>query len=103
MAAPYTLTRHALSRALDMALDGEEIRKAIFEPESTGWSLKYECETRTAGRVTVSCRRVEDTVLVVTILWATPEAWEADYKIAPLPGGRTPRDMSDWKTANGNG
>lgn len=97
MVREFVMTNHALERALEMKLDGAEIRAAVMSPEESHWSEKHDAECRTAGRVTAPCRiGGQDGPVVLTLLWATRELWEQAYLENPAPG-REPRDMSDWK------
>lgn len=84
-------TRHATERTLDMALDPEEVRAAILAPEKVWPSPSYQGMTlRQAGRVTLSTREQDGVLVIVTVLWATQEAWQADYEL-PTIAGRDPR------------
>lgn len=90
------LTKHAIERALDMAVPGSEIRDCYQQPTEKKWNPKYGCSTYSRGRLALSVRFDEDTQedVIVTILWANQEAWEADYKYGSVEG-RAPRsDMN---------
>lgn len=84
-------SKHAIQRALDMAVEPEEIQDAIHRPDRIGWSPKYGNELWTAGRVTLAVAEQGDDEVVVTILWSSERAWRDDYEIAPMPEGRKSR------------
>ena len=84
----WTLTPHAIGRALDMAADPAEIRKAITEPEDVHPSpADYPgCEMRSHGRICLAVNPELRTV--ITVMWAT--------------GGRMSREDDDelfWRDA----
>ena len=73
------MSKHALQRALDMALDPSEIRDAVLRPRSSFWADRTQSEWRTRGRVT-ACVRVDPggVLVVTTFLWARASDWAAD-------------------------
>lgn len=63
------MSKHATERALDMALDGEAVRKAITEPQDVHRHRDYPgCEMRKHGRVCLAVN--PDQKLVITVMWA---------------------------------
>lgn len=87
-------TQHALDRALDMAVDGFELRTVIESPDFAYVSRKHEAWVFEAGRVAVGLRPSRenpDVWAVLTVLWSTAEAWELDASMGPLPHGREDR------------
>lgn len=85
-------TRHATERILDMALDPEEVRAAILDPEHEWPSPSYPgCTLMRAGRIALSTKVEADGALkVITVLWSSQEAWLQDYQL-PTIAGREPR------------
>lgn len=84
-------TKHALQRALEMALEADELREAYENPDSVRWSVKYENWTYTKGRVTLAVAHDDNgSAAILTILWATPELWAQDAQLPAAPG-RNPR------------
>jgi hypothetical protein len=73
----FTLTRHAIQRALDMAVDPEEIRDAWNKPRDTHKSGTTGADYLTRGRITLVTRGD----VVVTIMWARQSDWVADHEI----------------------
>jgi len=83
----YAMSKHALSRAVDMALDPEEIRQTIEHPRSQFWSDRTQSWQYTRGRITVCFRQSQEGIwTVTTILWATPAAWVTDTAYDPMEG-----------------
>ena len=78
--APFRLSQHAMERALQMGVLGEEIREAFDRPRSIRPAGMDEYYTR--GRVTLVIARTQYGELVVkTILWGRPSDWAADKEI----------------------
>lgn len=88
------MTKHAIDRALDMAIEGEEIREAFIHPERIYWLPRHEAWTYQRGRIALGVREEGKTHLVLTILWATDEAWVEDAVKAPLMEGRELRGVA---------
>jgi hypothetical protein len=66
----WEMTRHAIQRALDMAVDAEEIRDAILSPariDETPNRYPPERKLYTKGRLTL-CVHVADKA-VLTVMW----------------------------------
>lgn len=91
---PLEMTKHAIDRALDMAIEGEEIREAFIHPERIYWLPRHEAWTYQRGRIALGVREEGKTHLVLTILWATDEAWVEDAVKAPLMEGRELRGVA---------
>lgn len=66
--AEFAMSDHALKRALDMTLSGDEIREAVLRPRFTHWGEKQQSEQRTRGRVTACVRMSPSGVLTVVTL-----------------------------------
>lgn len=72
----FTMTRHAVSRALDMGIDANEIAECLLRPEMVKPSKSYaNTKNYDHGRITLAIR---DDHAVVTILWRGAKNWEAD-------------------------
>lgn len=64
------MSKHATQRALDMAIDAEDIRNALTRPESTHLHPDYpDSEMRTYGRICLAVNPVQR--VVITVMWAT--------------------------------
>ena len=86
---PFTMTEHAISRALDMAVEGSEIRQAMLHPETIYQSKVYpDTMNYTAGRITIAVRDER----VITIGWSSYELWHEDMAKGEY-GGRTSRPI----------
>lgn len=84
-------SKHALDRALDMAVEGYEIRAAVENPRSAYISQKHEAWAFSRGRITVDLRPHSDFPgkwSLITVLWSSVERWVEDASVAPLPQGR---------------
>lgn len=95
-------TKHAIERALDMNVPGEEIRACYEQPTNTYFSQKHGSWTYQRGRLALALKRDEETGddAIVTVLWATAEAWENDYQQGAV-SDRPPRsDLSHLYNAN---
>jgi hypothetical protein len=88
MTASFTMSRHGLIRALDMALEGTEIRDAFERPRRTYYSPESRSTWNTRGRVTVCWRQGQGDPLpvITTVVWATANAWTNDDQYAPIRG-----------------
>jgi hypothetical protein len=86
-------TKHAIERALDMDVPGDEIRACYERPTNTYLSRKHDSYTFQRGRLALAIRRDQETGddVVLTVLWATAEAWEHDYQQGAV-ADRPPRD-----------
>jgi hypothetical protein len=66
----WTFSRHALERAVDMAIDPEELREAIERPTRPLPSVKYPgCHLLHTERI-VLCVNLKERV-VITVVWNT--------------------------------
>lgn len=68
----WEMTRHAIKRALDMAVDGEAIRTALLNPEGSRPSRNPECpdaELRWGGRLCLVVNPKQKRV--ITVMWNT--------------------------------
>lgn len=77
--AEFVMSQHAVKRALDMCVDGEEIADAYHRPRdvSRAGAMK---EYRTRGRVSVVVALDGVVPVVTTVLWATANGWVADME-----------------------
>ena len=88
----YTFSKHALGRLLDMGVEPDEIRECLTNPTRRKPSASYPGITNTTRDRLTLC--VADDNTVVTALWATEEAWRADYAMSSHhPEGRAPREQ----------
>ena len=86
MIADFTFTKHALERILDMDLAPDEVRKCLEFPWRVHPSVQDEGRSLYYGdRITCVVR--DDTLLVVTVVWRTDEAWKTDIELGEY-GGR---------------
>jgi hypothetical protein len=88
MTTTFRMSRHAVDRALDMALEGDEIRDAFEKPRRTYYSRETDSTWNTRGRITVCWRQSTTDLLpiITTVVWATPNAWTDDDQYAPISG-----------------
>jgi len=101
--AAFTISPHALTRAVDMNLTGDEIRDAFERPRRTEWIESSRSTAHTRGRITVFWRldgRTQQPV-ITTVMWATANAWVADSQFAPLPG-REDRTVHETRRVSNN-
>ncbi|WP_104128043.1 hypothetical protein [Cryobacterium sp. Y57] len=90
--ADFAMSHHALSRAVDMAVDASEILAAFQRPRDRFYSDRTRSEWRTRGRITVCVAADSDGLqTVTTILWAKASGWVADAEHPSAPG----RDLYD--------
>lgn len=69
----WRFTYHALRRAVDMALDAEEIRAVLTAPRRTTYSRKYKtCWVLSNGHIAIAVN--PDEKVVITVLWDTYDA-----------------------------
>jgi len=88
MTPTFRMTRHAIERALDMSVEGDEIRDAFDKPRRTYYSHETNSHWNTRGRVTVCWRQLDTDPLpvITTVVWATANAWTNDNVYAPIRG-----------------
>ncbi|WP_146132516.1 hypothetical protein [Streptomyces solincola] len=75
----WTIRWHALQRALDMAVEGEEIRLCLTEPKLISDSPERypkECKIYERGRIAIAVN--EETREAITVLWNTGGYWRFD-------------------------
>lgn len=89
----FTMSKHALARALDMNVGGDQIRRCLTRPERV-----QQCRTRPEFDLyyfgDICCSVARESGVVATVLWATERGWRKDLKGRPGYGGRTYRDVS---------
>lgn len=90
---PFRMSKHALERALEMSVDGDEIRRAYETPECIYWSTGKNAWAYTRGRITLGV--CEDRSVVTTVIWSSVEDWEADCARGGDLTGREPRSKED--------
>lgn len=71
-------TKHALERALEMGVEGEELRDCLLKPEEVFWTHKYQMHNYRRGRVTCGVDSSSGVLVVITVLWTTAHDWRAD-------------------------
>lgn len=91
---PFVMTKHAIERALDMNVEGDEIREAFENPERIYWSPRHDSWNYQRGRVCLGVKEAEGQHLILTVLWATDEAWVEDADLAPIAPGRELRGVA---------
>jgi hypothetical protein len=83
----FEVSNHAVERALQMALDPDDIRAAVMRPRSSFWSDRTDSEWRTRGKITACVVVNADGVLMVkTFLWAKASGWVADGEVGSYEG-----------------
>lgn len=90
--ASLRISKHAVERALDMGIEGDEIVGTITKPEYGYWSNKHQAWCAKRGRVAIGFRAEDhdpNSWVLLTVLWATEDAWEQDAAVAPLSTGRS--------------
>lgn len=86
----FRLSQHAIERALDMALDPQEIRECLLRPRDTAPSASHPGhQNYRLGRIT--CGVDPTTNTVVTIVWSSREDWKADLVDIGTYAGRAYR------------
>lgn len=75
--AEFTVTHHALERAIDMGVDGDEIREAFTNPRFKG-ATGSDRQLRTRGRISLVVTH-DSPPAIITVLWATVNAWQTDF------------------------
>ena len=89
----FTFSKHAIERALDMAVDPAVIRECLLRPEVIKKSTRYpQCDLYMLRDITCSVAR--DCNLVATIMWRTDEAWRKDLIDGPAFEGRSYRGVT---------
>lgn len=92
---PFTMSKHAIDRALEMGVTGEEIRAAYDRPAEIIWSSRYKAFCYVRGRVTLAV--TEDRTCVMTVLWASEHGWRGDYARGGTMTGRERRNSKDMQ------
>lgn len=92
---PFTMSNHALDRALEMGVTGEEIRACYDNPEDMYWSQKHQKWCYTRGRIALGI--TEDHQRVATVLWSNENDWRADYARGGDLTGRERRSHTDMQ------
>lgn len=93
--AGWVLSPHAIQRALEMGVTGDEIREAFETPEDVRWSSKHGTFVYTRGRIALAVN--PDRALVCTVLWASRHDWRLDYARGGDLGNRRRRSSSEMK------
>ena len=86
MTTQFQMSRHALQRAVDMAIEPDEIRDAFDRPREKFFSNRTQSWMFTRGRVTLCLVEEPHGLVVTTILWARTSDWVADRQFGLLPG-----------------
>lgn len=85
----WEISKHAIQRALDMALTPDQIRDVLTRPKEKYLSPKYpnsEYFGRDEVTAAVSRPAPDGTRIVFTFLWRHRTGWEDDYVFPPAPG-----------------
>lgn len=90
---PFTMSKHALDRALEMNVTGVEIRTCFEHPTDMYWSTKHEKWRYTRGRISLGVS--SDHTTVITVLWSSQHDWRADYARGGDLAGRERRLNTD--------
>lgn len=86
----FIFSPHAVERILDMRLDPAEVRACLERPNHRVKSIKYQpCENWQYGEFTLGIRPDGDTLVIITAVWSSREAWAADFAI----GGYVDREL----------
>jgi hypothetical protein len=94
---PFSVSHHAMKRAVAMGLDGDEVRDAMLRPRSVqpcGAGKEY----RQRGKITVVAT-TEVPATIVTILWSTAAAWRDDAETVRSRGDTDHRSMTRLRLA----
>lgn len=89
----FHMSKHAMERALEMDVAGEEIRACYDVPSQVIWSQKYSAYWYQRGRITLSVSADRQTI--ITVLWASAHDWRADYARGGDLTGRERRTKTD--------
>lgn len=87
------LTWHALNRIIEMDIDAAAVRQAVAHPDEIHPSNKYPGRSNyhyADFALGVEHDAETDTLIVLTAVWSTQDAWTADLKDRPT-GDRTLR------------
>jgi hypothetical protein len=79
------MSRHAVERAVDMAITADEIRDAFERPREKHFQERTRSWIYTRGRVTL-CIVINPEPIVTTVLWARTSDWVADRQFGKLVG-----------------
>ncbi|MFJ4107940.1 hypothetical protein [Oerskovia enterophila] len=100
----FRFSKHATDRALDMAVEPEELLSALRKPRKVVDSKAHPGTSYwTRGRVTLGVAydlRLPDVITVVTVLWSSAANWDIDYELAPAVAGREAR--TNFREARSN-
>lgn len=84
----FHITKHAISRALDMGVSADEVRRCLLHPETMVKSQRHPGHNYRAGRITCA---VSPGKQVLTVVWSSPDGWREDLEGAAVYGGRAYR------------
>ena len=82
------VSRHAAARALDMAVDGTEIRDCMQRPRKAYHEHSTGNWVYSRGRIALVVAFNGGTAVVATVLWVRDGLWRQDAEVAPMPEGR---------------
>lgn len=84
----FVVSRHAVDRALDMGVKGEEIRQCLLHPDRVVRSRRYPARKNyRRGRVMCAVEGHR----VVTVVWSSVDGWREDLEGNPEYNGRSYR------------
>jgi len=85
----WEITRHAVDRALEMGIAGEDIRACLESPDEVVASVKYPGTWHYKRDDFTLCVAFDrDIPTVVTCVWGSNEAWRRDLLERPYNGDR---------------
>lgn len=93
MTEPFRMSPHAIDRALEMGVTGEEIRACYDKPDESYWSQTHEKWCYKRGRIALGITPDRNTI--ATVLWRTQRDWRADYARGGDLTGRERRTRTD--------
>lgn len=88
---PNCMTKHAVARALQMAVAGDEIRACIERPRRAFYDAENGVWIYTRDRISLPVAFEATGPKITTVLWASDGRWRTDAQVAPMPKGRERR------------
>lgn len=82
------MTKHAVDRALEMAVGGEEIRECLERPRRAFYDSAHGVWVYSRGRISLPVAFEAQGPRVTTVLWSSDGGWRTDAQVAPMPKGR---------------
>lgn len=89
----FRFGEHAAKRAVDMALDAEEVLSVLRKPRTVNpHKHRDDASYWSRGRVSLVVAYDDldpDVILVLTVLWSSRAGWDIDADTAPIRRKRT--------------